>query len=270
LLNTLPKSSSTAPEEREQILLRYLPEVRYIARHIADRLPPHVPFDDLVQAGILGLIDAVDRFDATKNVELASYAKFRIRGAILDSLRKSDWGPRKLRRLLRRIEKTSRDLATEIGHWPTEAEVAEKLGMPLEEFQQVLGNMPGMALESLQTPLEGLDEDVIDTLSAKDDQTPFHLCLREELCGLVAQALKELGEKERQVLSMYYVEELTMKEVGAVMKLGESRVSQLHATALIRVRSHVHEATRSKAAESEKSPDGKEVSRGTSIESGRN
>src|SRR5215813_6483315 len=138
------------PAERQRLLNENLPEVRYIARRIHDRLPSHVPFDDLVHAGILGLIDAVDKFDPSRNVQLKSYARFRIRGAILDSLRQMDWSPRNLRRQARRIEEANRELSTELGRAPAEAEIAERLGMQLSEFQQVLGDLRGLDLGSLQ------------------------------------------------------------------------------------------------------------------------
>src|SRR6266478_913180 len=121
-------------EERRRLLEENLPEVRYTARRIHDRLPSHVPFDDLVHAGILGLIDAVDKFDPTKNVQLKSYARFRIRGAILDSLREMDWSPRHLRRQARQIEQVNRELASELGRAPSETEIAARLGVELVEF----------------------------------------------------------------------------------------------------------------------------------------
>jgi RNA polymerase sigma factor for flagellar operon FliA len=259
-LTTPAAAGALSSEDRERILLNYLPEVRYIARRIHDRLPPHVSFDDLVQAGILGLIDAVDRFDPKRNVDLGAYAKFRIRGSILDSLRQSDWSPRSLRQSMRRVEQASRDLASELGRWPTESEVAAKLEMKLEEFQELLGNFPGLSLGSLHTQLDGSDEELIDALSANDDVNPYQMCLREELCKLVAGAVGDLGEKERQVLSLYYLEELTMKEVGAVMNIGESRVSQIHTAALIRVRSCVSEACRSKVNAAIQEPSSKRAS----------
>src|SRR6202521_896491 len=137
-------------EERQRLLIENLPEVRYIARRIHDRLPSHVLFDDLVHAGILGLIDAVDKFDPTKNVQLKSYGRFRIRGAILDSLRQMDWSPRNLRRQARRIEEARRDLAAQFGRAPTEPEMAVHLEMPLVEFQHLLGDLRGLDLSSLQ------------------------------------------------------------------------------------------------------------------------
>jgi len=234
---TTGSGNTLGAEEREQLLLRYLPEVQYIARRIYDRLPSYISFGDLVQAGTLGLIDAVDRFDHQRNVDLCTYAKFRIRGAIMDSLRQSDWSPRSLRLSMRRVEQASRDLATELGRWPTESEVAGKLQLTLEQYQELLGSLTGLTLESLDTQLEDSDETVVDRIQAADDESPLRLYLRTELRALVLKGLGELGE--RQVLSLYYLEELTMKEVGAVLNIGESRVSQIHTAALIRLRAVV-------------------------------
>ena len=223
--------------ERERLLLENLPEVRYIARRVHDRLPAHVSFDDLVHAGILGLIDAVDKFDASKNVQLKSYARFRIRGAILDSLREMDWSPRNLRSQARRIEEARRELAAEFGRAPTEPEIAAQLEMPLVEFQHLLGDLRGLDLSSLQGPLDDSAEDTISIVASRPEDDPFQQTFRAEVRLLLAQAIDELGEKERQVLALYYLEELTMKEVGAIMSIGESRVSQIHTAALIALRS---------------------------------
>jgi len=226
--------------ERQRLLLENLPEVRYIARRIHDRLPPHVPFDDLVHAGILGLIDAVDKFDPSKNVQLKSYARFRIRGAILDSLRQMDWGPRQLRRQARRIEEANRELVAELGHAPYETELAARLGMDLEEFQQLLGELRGLDLGSLEGQSDdGLIEENTAVVATRADEDPFHLTLRTEMRSILARAIEELDEKERQVLGLYYLEELTMKEVGMILDIGESRVSQIHTAALIRLRSRL-------------------------------
>jgi RNA polymerase sigma factor FliA len=225
------------PVERERLLTENLPEVRYIARRIHDRLPSHVQFDDLVHAGILGLIDAVDKFDPGKNVQLKSYARFRIRGAILDSLRQLDWSPRNLRRQARRIEEAHRELAAMLGHAPSEPELATHLGLDLEEFQHLLGELRGLDLGSLhgQSDDTGV-EDQMSGVAVRPEEDPFGVTLRSEMRTLLAQAIDELEIKERQVLALYYLEELTMKEVGLIMSIGESRVSQIHTAALIRLR----------------------------------
>jgi RNA polymerase sigma factor FliA len=214
--------------------------VRYIARRIHDRLPSHVPFDDLVHAGILGLIDAVDRFDPRKNVQLKSYARFRIRGAILDSLRQMDWSPRNLRRQARKIEDVTRELAAELGRAPTEVELAARMGIALEEFHQLLGELRGLDLGSLQAhPEDGDGDDFMSAVASRPEEDPFQRTLRTEMRTLLAQAIGELDDKERQVLGLYYLEELTMKEVGAILGIGESRVSQIHTAALIRLRARL-------------------------------
>jgi RNA polymerase sigma factor FliA len=228
------------PAERQRLLMENVPEVRYIARRIHDRLPSHVPFDDLVHAGILGLIDAVDKFDPQKNVQLKSYARFRIRGAILDSLRQMDWSPRNLRRQARRIEEANRDLAFELGRVPSEPELAQHLGLTLEAFQHLLGELRGLDLGSLQSQSEdGGTEDNFSLAATRVEEDPFHLALRAEMRSILAAAIDELGEKERQVLGLYYLEELTMKEVGMILDIGESRVSQIHTAALVRLRSRL-------------------------------
>lgn len=227
-------------EERQRLLIENLPEVRYIARRIHDRLPSHVPFDDLVHAGILGLIDAVDKFDAQKNVQLKFYARFRIRGAILDSLRQMDWSPRHLRRQARQIEQVNRELASELGRAPSEPEIASRFGIELGAFQRLLGELRGLDLGSLQGQSDdGLIEENVAVAASRPDEDPFHLTLRAEMRAILAPAIEELDEKERQVLGLYYLEELTMKEVGVILDIGESRVSQIHTAALIRLRSRL-------------------------------
>jgi RNA polymerase sigma factor for flagellar operon FliA len=232
-------ASTLDAAEREKMLLENIPEVRYIARRLHDRLPAHVPFDDLVHAGIIGLIDAVNKFDPRKNVPLKSYARFRIRGAIIDSLRQLDWSPRNLRRQARNVEEAHRELASELGRAALEPEVAGRLGMPLEEFQHLLGELRGLDLGNLQVrSVDGLDED-FDGPASRAEDDPFQLTLRAEVRVLLDGAISQLDAKERQVLALYYLEELTMKEVGMFLNIGESRVSQIHTGALIRLRARL-------------------------------
>jgi RNA polymerase sigma factor FliA len=229
--------------EREQLLLEHLPQVKYIARRIHDRLPAQVPLDDLIHAGVVGLIDAVEKFDPRKNVQLKSYAKFRIRGAILDSLREMDWSPRHLRRQARRIEEVHRDLKLRLGRAATEPELAVELGMTLDDFQHLLGELRGLDLGSLQA--ESMDpqsdEDAVGNRPGGTEKDPFFLCLDGEIRSHIATALEDLDEKEKQVVTLYYLEELTMKEVGAVLGVGESRISQIHSAAIIRLRARLGE-----------------------------
>jgi RNA polymerase sigma factor FliA len=248
--DTHSRSKALDPAERERLLTENLAEVRYIARRIHDRLPSHVQFDDLVHAGILGLIDAVDKFDPGKNVQLKSYARFRIRGAILDSLRQLDWSPRNLRRQARRIEEAHRELAAQLGHAPSEPDIAVHLGLDLEEFQRLLGDLRGLDLGSLHAQFDDCGEDQLSSVASRADEDPFNLTLRAEMRTLLSEAIDGLDEKERQVLALYYLEELTMKEVGAILDVGESRVSQIHTAALIRLRARLSEKFRSDPRES--------------------
>jgi RNA polymerase sigma factor FliA len=231
--------------ERERLLLEQLPQVRYIARRIHERLPRHVPLEDLVHAGVLGLIDALHKFDHSKHVQFGSYAKFRIRGAILDSLREMDWSPRDLRRKARRLEEAHNKLRLELGRNPSEPELAVELGIDLRGLQLLLGEIDGLEVGSLRvtSPRDGREEDLCEYLPDKPEETPLLLCLRSEMKDLLARAIADLPEKERQVLALYYFEELTMKEVGTVLGVGESRVSQIHSMAVVRLRARLSEIT---------------------------
>lgn len=231
-------------ESREKMLMEQLPQVRYIARRIHERLPQHVPLEDLVHSGVLGLIDALNKFDTCKHVQFASYAKHRIRGAILDSLRELDWSPRELRRKARMVDHAMAKLAGELGRAATEPEIAAELGLQLAELQQLLGEIDSLEIGSFTVDSSemGNEEDASGSVPAPERDNPFQQCLDGELKTLLQQAISELPERERQVLSLYYYEELTMKEVGSVLGVGESRVSQIHSLAMSRLRSRLQRA----------------------------
>lgn len=243
------ESALPEEEERNRALMEHLPQVRYIARHIHDRLPQHVSLEDLVHAGILGLIDAMQKYDGNKNVQFKTYAKFRIRGAILDSLRELDWGPRDLRRKARRLEEVASRLGSELGRSASEPELAAEFGVSLEEFQHMLGELGGLDLGTLQVESSesGRQEDMCEYLPGDPEESPYLLCLRSEMKEMLAHAVGELSEKEQQVLSLYYYEELTMKEIGTVLNVGESRVSQIHSLAIVRLRTRLQEMLTAKA-----------------------
>jgi RNA polymerase sigma factor FliA len=231
------KSSGLDAQQRERLLMEELPQVRYIAKRIHERLPSHVSLDDLIQAGVLGLIEAMQKYDPAKNVQLKSYAKFRIRGAILDSLRDLDWSPRSLRREARRIEAAQTHLRETLGRVPGEQEVAAELGLELSEYQRLLGEIRGLDIGSLFVESsEESDELQERDVPAPAEQDPFSLCMQTEQREVLAEAISELSEREQQVLSLYYFEELTMKEVGAVLGVVESRVSQIHTAAVLALR----------------------------------
>lgn len=221
-------------EERERLLTEHLPLVRYVAKTIHERLPQHVPIDDLIQAGIIGLIQAVDNFDSTRNVPLRSYAQLRIRGAILDNLRDLDWSPRSLRAMARRIEATVSNLGEKLRRVPEDEEVCEALGMSLGEYHQVLGNIKGLEISRLSVAHDDDDGDNSVEQEVPDFKTedPLSTYLGSERRQVLADAISQLSERERQLLSLYYFNELTMKEVGEMLGVGESRVSQIHTATL--------------------------------------
>ncbi len=227
-----------APTGLEQVFLEGLPQVRFIARGIHHRLPSHVPLDDLIQAGTLGLIDAVNKFNPTKHVPLKSYAKFRIRGAILDSLREMDWGSRHLRGQGRRVEAARQALHLRLGRVPDEEELAGEMHMTVEKFQRLDGVLHGLGLSTLDS--ESLDtqsgEMVDKYLPTTPEMDPFSICFRGEMKSHIERAQDGLNESERLVLSLYYIKEFTMKEVGRALGVGESRVSQIHSKAILYLR----------------------------------
>lgn len=223
--------------EREQILVEHLPVVRYIARRIHEHLPAHVEMDDLVSAGMVGLADAFNKFDAAKNVLFRSYAQFRIRGAILDSLRTLDWSPRDLRRKGRAIEAAMHTLTGRLGRTPLENEIAAEMDMSLDEYQNLLTDLRGLEIGSLDVGhTEDSSEDEIAYVPSSPEEGPLFHCLKAEMQARLADAITSLPERERLVLTLYYYEEMTMKEIGLTLGVVESRVSQIHTSAVLHLR----------------------------------
>jgi RNA polymerase sigma factor for flagellar operon FliA len=235
--------TTPADAQREQTLLEHLAQVHHIARRIHDRLPPQVLLEDLVHAGILGLMDAVRKYDSSKNVLLKHYAEFRIRGAILDSLRQVDWSPRTLRRQAKRVDQARLACRARLGRDPSEPEIAAEIGISLKRLQRILGEVHGLDVGSLHSETAELNgEDAIDPRAGAEED-PFQQALRSEMTGLLDKALNELAARERDVLALYHFEELTMKQVGAILGIGESRVSQIHSAALLRLRARLRQLT---------------------------
>jgi RNA polymerase sigma factor for flagellar operon FliA len=223
--------------ERDQMLLEHLPTVRYLARRIHERLPQHVELDDLISAGVVGLIDAFSKFDHTKKVQFKGYAQFRIRGAILDSLRTLDWSPRELRRKGRAVEEAIRSVTQRLGRVPTEQEIAGEMELGLAEYQQLLGELKGLEIGSLHMErTEDSGDEELSYIPGSPDEDPLFRCLQGEMKQRLTDAIDELPEKERMVLTLYYYEELTMKEIGLTLGVVESRVSQIHSSAVVRLR----------------------------------
>ncbi len=223
--------------ERDLLLMEHMSTVRFVARRIHERLPQHVELDDLVSAGIIGLIDAFAKFDRTKQVQFKSYAQFRIRGAILDSLLTLDWSPRELRRKGRAVEEQIHLLTQKLGRAPTEAEIAEGMDISLKGFQQLLGELKGLEIGSLHLERnEDSGDEELSYIPGSPGDEPLFRCLQGEMKQHLADAIQELPEKERMVLTLYYYEELTMKEIGQALGVVESRVSQIHSAAVLRLR----------------------------------
>jgi RNA polymerase sigma factor for flagellar operon FliA len=222
-----------AESDRDQILLQHMPLVRMVAYRILERLPQSVEFDDLVSAGVVGLIDAYNKFNPKKEVLFRSYAAVRIRGAILDSLRGMDWAPRAIRRKAREIEEATQRVIQRLGRKPQQSEVAAELGMAFASFQKLLLTVKGLEIGSLQEPhSEGSLEEEMVYVETNLEDDPLHRCMRRERARNLSAVVAELPEREQRVLQMYYVEEMTLKEIGLVLGLVESRVSQVR-TAVI-------------------------------------
>lgn len=216
---------------RDQIVLDHLALVKVIAIRVHENLPVHVDLDDLIHAGILGLFDAVEKFDAGKNVAFQSYAKHRIKGSILDSLRQLDWASRDMRKRQKQMEAATRSLSLKLGRMPTESEVAEHLGLEVERWRRMLTELRTVGLVSAN---HGHDEnhDREQEFAATPELQPDHMCAHRQLQVTLARAMKTLPERYQKVVFLYYTNELTMKEIGEQLGVNESRVSQIHKTAL--------------------------------------
>ena len=241
--------------EQERVLLEHLPIVRFLARRIHERLPQHVNIEDLVSAGVVGLMDAFAKFDPSKKVQFRSYAQFRIRGAILDSLRTLDWSPRELRRKGRAVEEAIRVLTARMGHAPDEAEVAVQMGLELDAYQQLLGDLKGLEIGTLHLERnEDSGEEELAYIPSRPEDDPLFCCLRGELVERLAGAIQNLPDRERLVMSLYYYEEMTMHEIGLALGVVESRVSQVHASAVVHLRSALRDLAAHGVFERPRSP----------------
>jgi len=227
-------------EEREQIILEHLPQVRLIARRIHDRLPESVSLDDLISTGVIGLIAAIDRFDPSQNVKLKTYAEYKIRGAILDSLRGLDWAPRQQRRRAKQIESAICAIEQRLHRSPSEEEIAKELGQTIEEYHAWLVDSRGLTLGSLEAA-SGDDEnrDVLQFVSDDQENWPSRVLERSELQKVLAEAIEKMPDIEKTVLSLYYHEELTLREIAKIVRLHESRISQLKTQAILRLRAYM-------------------------------
>jgi RNA polymerase sigma factor for flagellar operon FliA len=226
-------------EDRNQLVIQELPTVYYIAVRIRERLPQHVELDDLVSAGVLGLLEASRNFDSSKNAQFKTFAKFRIRGAILDSLRDVDWGSRSLRKRGREITDAIATLQGKFGRQPTEEEIADEMELDIGRLRKIMANLDALNIsgqERVATSERTESLDLIESAPNLHDPDPFDLCLQGEMKEHLAEAISHLSEREQLILSLYYREELTMKEIAEIVGVALSRVSQIRQAAVVKLK----------------------------------
>jgi RNA polymerase sigma factor for flagellar operon FliA len=223
--------------ERDALINETLPLIKHIAHRVAARLPANIEISDLINAGVIGLLDAIEKFEPERNVKFKTYAEVRIRGAILDSLRNLDWAPRSLRKKSKDLEKIYSELTQKLGRPATDEEVCEAMGENIENFHALIDQVHGLTIGSFENLSDGEDsENYINYYPDDGSNDPYAKFETNELTTLLTEAIEDLPEKERLILSLYYYEEFTMKEIGALLGVNESRVSQLHTKATLRLR----------------------------------
>jgi RNA polymerase sigma factor for flagellar operon FliA len=242
-LRTAKEGRGSIPQSlREQIVLEHAPLIRYIVNRIAVRLPSHIDLDDLHNTGVIGLMDAIEKYDPDKNCKFKTYAEFRIKGAILDQLRSLDWVPRSVRQKSRRLERAYGEVEQRLGRQASEEEVADSLGLQIDKFHELMNQVRGISLVNLEE-IRGNGQDGDRTGSFADiiedvtSENPFASFKLAEMKQLIADTIGGLPEKERLVISLYYYEDLNMKEIGNILGITESRVCQIHTKSVLRLRS---------------------------------
>ncbi|WP_420477233.1 RNA polymerase sigma factor FliA [Noviherbaspirillum sp. ST9] len=228
--------------DKNQLLEEHAPLVKKLAHQMKAKLPPSVEVDDLIQAGMIGLLDAVTRYEENHGAQFETYAVQRIRGAMLDELRSSDWLPRSIRQNMRKIEVAMNKLQQKLGRTPLEAEIAKELKLSLEEYQEMLGEGSGHQLvyyEDFHDKDEG--EHFLDRYCVDEQSDPLKALMNTGFRDAVIRAIEALPEREKILMGLYYEQEMNLKEIGAVMGVSESRVCQLHSQAIARMRSRLRE-----------------------------
>lgn len=232
------KPTGSLFEEREQIIKEFAPIIKYMAHRLAFRLPPDLDVDDLINAGVIGLLDAIEKYDPTKEVMFKTYAEFRVRGAMLDEIRSMDWVPRSVREKISLIQRTYYQIEKDLGRPASKEEVARSLDMELSDFHDLLYQAKGTVLiriEDIRSQTDG-DEMTFDNIIDGDGASPLSGLVSRDTGRILGEAIDQLPERERQVISLYYYDELTMKEIGKVLGITESRVSQLRTQAILRLK----------------------------------
>ena len=230
------------PELREKLVLQYAHLIKYCAIKIHGGLPKNIELDDLLSYGSLGLLDAIDRFDPKHNTNFEYYAKLRIRGSIIDGLRKMDWAPQSLRRKAKEIERAYSALEQSLNRYPVEEEVANYLGISEKDLEKQLQEVSHLSILALDQPLDGNDNELLSLVDLIEDKTSPNPSAKMEFTELkqeLAKAISDLTEKERLVVTLLYFEELTSKEISKVLDLSEGRISQIHKKAVLKLKSRL-------------------------------
>jgi len=233
--------NNLSQKEKDDLILEYAPIVKMIAHKIASRLPPSIQLDDLISAGVLGLMDAIEKWDPNRETKLKTYAEFRIRGAILDELRAQDWIPRSVRDKAKLVERAIKKLEIELDRMPTDEEVASFLNMPIEEFHEIMLEIRPVSVLSIDEAVlnENEKKSLLNLLEAAKINSPLFQLNFKAVKKTMSEAIEELPEKMRFILSLYYYEDLNFREIAEIMQVTESRVSQIHAAAVLRLRARV-------------------------------
>ena len=247
--NTLLKKYKEAPnkltqEQKDKLILEYAPLIRFIAQKIAIRLPSNIELDDFISSGVIGLMDAIEKYDPTRDNKFKTYAEFRVWGSILDELRAQDWVPRSVRDKAKLLDRTLISLETELGRSPTEEEAAERLQMSMSQFYDLLNEVRPVSILSIdeQSSFSTVDKkSIMNLLEGCKTSNPLNELNLKTVKDVVAKAIEDLPERQRLVLSLYYYEDLNLKEIGRVLRVTESRVSQVHAQAISRLRAKLQQ-----------------------------
>lgn len=227
------------PDQKDKLILEYAPLIKFIAQKIAVRLPSNIELDDLISSGVIGLMDAIEKYDPTRDNKFKTYAEFRIRGSILDELRAQDWVPRSVRDKAKLLDRTVIELEAELGRTATDEETAERLNMNMDEFHDLVNQVRPVSVLSIDDSATFSNVDkksILNILEGCKLNNPFNQLNMKSVKDVVTKAIEELPERQRLVLSLYYYEDLNLKEIGKVLRVTESRVSQLHAQAISRLR----------------------------------
>ncbi|HEY3938947.1 MAG TPA: FliA/WhiG family RNA polymerase sigma factor [Bryobacteraceae bacterium] len=233
------RPAERAPEEREQLILEHLQQVNWIAARIHEKLPPNVELDDLISAGIVGLLAAVDNYDPSRNASLKTYAEYKIRGAILDSIRGLDGIPTHKRKRVKQVQEAIQSAEHKLQRSPGEEEIAQELGIGLAEYQQWVVELRGVSLGSLELAGDGEDVSLLKFISDDEQESPARILERSELERVIGEGMLKIPENERLVLSLYYKEELNLREIAAILELHITRISQLRAQGILRLRAYL-------------------------------